>query len=87
MITQPTDQTSNMATTGEWVMPPVSYVEPMRIFCALCGRPIARRHWRAKLAGKTLPFCDPGHEELYRTYWLPTHGTTAASEKGRPKDV
>jgi hypothetical protein len=60
-------------TSGEWVTPPVSYVEPMRIFCALCGRPIARRHWRAAPAGEVLSFCDPAHEELYRTYWLPTY--------------
>lgn len=68
------EPTAQPSTTGEWVTPPVSYVEPLRIFCALCGRPIARRHWRAAPAGESLPFCDPGHEALYRSYWLPTYG-------------
>jgi hypothetical protein len=67
---------SAVTSTGEWVTPPVSYVEPMRIHCALCGRPIARRHWRAAPAGEPLPFCDPEHEALYVSYWLPTHGQT-----------
>jgi hypothetical protein len=61
------------AASGQWVMPDVSYVEPMRIFCALCGRPIARRHWRAAPEGVELPFCDPSHEDLYVEYWLPTY--------------
>jgi len=69
-----TETTSAAQSTGEWIVPAVSYVEPMRIFCALCGRPIARRHWRAAPDGTTLPFCDPAHEELYRTYWLPKYG-------------
>lgn len=64
---------------GEWVTPPVSYVEPQRRFCALCGRPIARRYWRAAPTGTPLPFCDPAHAELYVTYWLPTYGATAES--------
>ncbi len=67
-------QPEQASSEGRWVIPPVSYVEPMRIFCALCGRPIARRHWQAAPSGPTLPFCDPAHEELYVSYWLPTHG-------------
>jgi hypothetical protein len=69
-----TTSEANTAAFGKWVVPPVSYVEPTRIYCALCGRPIARRHWRATPAGETLPFCDRAHEELYRTYWIPTYG-------------
>jgi hypothetical protein len=42
---------------GEWVEPAVSYVDPVRRFCAYCGRPIARRFWRAREAA----YCDPGH--------------------------
>lgn len=61
------------STSGEWITPAVSYVEPKRLFCALCGRPIARRYWRASPAGESLPFCEPTHAELYVTYWLPTH--------------
>lgn len=69
---------------GEWITPAVSYVEPKRLFCALCGRPIARRYWRAAPAGEALPFCEPAHADLYVTYWLPTYqgsAGTAASER------
>lgn len=62
--------------TGEWVTLPVSYIEPHRIFCALCGRPIARRYWRDDPAGELRPFCGPPHADLYLTYWLPTYGGT-----------
>jgi hypothetical protein len=70
-----TQVTTTESSTGKWITPSVSYVEPMRIFCALCGRPIARQYWRASPAGESLPFCDPAHEELYLSYWLPTHGS------------
>jgi hypothetical protein len=60
--------------SGEWITPSVSYVEPKRRFCALCGRPIARRYWRAAPTGEFLPFCEPAHVDLYLTYWLPTYG-------------
>lgn len=65
---------SESTIAGEWITPTVSYVEPKRLCCALCGRPIARRYWRATPAETPLPFCDPAHAELYLTYWLPTHG-------------
>lgn len=64
--------------TGEWIVPPVSYVEPLRISCTFCGRPIARQYWRASPAGKPLPFCNPEHEALYLSYWIPTHGAPVA---------
>lgn len=69
---------------GEWITPSVSYVEPRRRACALCGRPIARRYWRAAPAGAALPFCDPTHADLYRTYWLPLYGPgETRREEGR----
>ena len=64
-------EASSEALPGEWIIPAVSYVEPKRLFCALCGRPIARRYWRAAPAGDSLTFCDPSHVDLYVTYWLP----------------
>jgi hypothetical protein len=67
------------AIPGEWITPSVSYVEPKRLFCALCGRPIARRYWRAAPASEPLPFCEPAHAELYLTYWLPIYGGNARS--------
>jgi hypothetical protein len=72
-------ETAMEPSAGEWVMPAVSYVEPMRVYCALCGRPIARRHWRAAPAGERLPFCDPDHAALYRTYWIPTYVSDPSS--------
>jgi hypothetical protein len=53
---------------GEWIVPPVSYVAPSRRFCALCGRPIARRYWRAKIGEREEVFCEPAHARLYTTY-------------------
>jgi hypothetical protein len=76
-MTEP--QTS--ADPGRWVTPSVSYVEPKRLFCALCGRPIARRYWRAAPAGRPLPFCEPGHADLYLTYWLPTHSAANTPDR------
>jgi hypothetical protein len=49
---------------GEWITPPISYVDPRRRFCAFCGRPIARRFWQV---GAGI-FCDPAHAHEYTTY-------------------
>jgi hypothetical protein len=62
---------------GTWVTPPVSYVEPLRLSCAFCGRPIARRYWSAAPNDESLVFCEPRHADLYVSYWLPTHGANA----------
>ena len=53
---------------GEWITPPVSYVDPARRFCQFCGRPIARRFWQAKAEGEAGIFCDPAHAALFTTY-------------------
>ena len=53
---------------GDWVMPPVSYVDPTRRFCEFCGRPIARKFWRAKTERGVGIFCDPAHAALHMTY-------------------
>lgn len=63
--------TNRKATAGKWINPPVSYVEPARRFCALCGRPIARRFFEVTVDGKTLPFCEPEHADLFQTYEPP----------------
>jgi len=62
---------SNEASiSGEWVTPPVSYVDPKRRFCEFCGRPIARRFWRTETKSEVGIFCDPSHAVLYTTYPL-----------------
>jgi hypothetical protein len=53
---------------GDWVTPPVSYVDPTRCFCAFCGRPIARKFWQAETEEGVAIFCDPAHATLYETY-------------------
>jgi hypothetical protein len=53
---------------GEWVVPPVNYVDPGRRFCAYCGRPIARRYWQAEVTGREEVFCEPDHARRYTTY-------------------
>ncbi len=65
------------ASEGEWVRTDVSYVDPVREACALCGRPLARTIWRESIDGKPLQFCEPAHAGLYRTYWLPVYGDEA----------
>jgi hypothetical protein len=46
---------------GRWVVPPVSYVDPERRFCAYCGRPLARRFWEQATRVGAQAFCDPTH--------------------------
>ena len=58
---------------GEWITPNVSYVEPQRIACALCGRPIARKYWRGCFDDRALAFCEPAHARLYESYWIPIY--------------
>jgi hypothetical protein len=53
---------------GEWVVPAVSYVDPVRRSCAFCGRPIARRYWRELREGAERIYCDPAHARLDVTY-------------------
>lgn len=52
------------AAAGEWVEPEVSYVNPSRRFCGLCGRPIARRYWRVVREGEERIYCEVRHAEL-----------------------
>ena len=59
---------SEANAAGEWITPPVSYVDPARRFCELCGRPIARKFWQARTERGEGIFCDPAHAALYATY-------------------
>jgi hypothetical protein len=64
-------------TDGEWVTPAVSYVDPRRRFCDLCGRPIARRYWQTRRGGEVGMYCDPAHAALRTTYPMSSHAPTA----------
>lgn len=67
-------------TSGEWITPHVSYIEPLRNACAFCGRPIARRYWQTTKHGPQLKFCNAAHAQLYESYTLEIHGDCATSE-------
>jgi hypothetical protein len=59
---------ANPESGGEWIVPSVSYVDPSRRFCALCGRPIARRYWKVTIGEQEEVFCEPAHARLHTTY-------------------
>lgn len=61
-------------TPGFWTEIDVSYVDPQRRSCALCGRPLAKNIWREEIEGCELDFCEPSHAALYQSYWLPLYG-------------
>jgi hypothetical protein len=67
--------TVEQAMAGEWIEPPVSYVDPARRFCAMTGRPIARRFWQVMVEGETLTFCNPEEAVRYATYPRSTQST------------
>ncbi len=60
--------THDQAMGGTWVTPPVNYVDPDRRFCAMTGRPIARRYWRVMVGELELAFCDREQAARYATY-------------------
>lgn len=60
--------TVEQARAGQWIEPPVSYVNPARRFCAMTGRPIARRYWQVMAGDQELIFCDREQAARYATY-------------------
>jgi len=56
------------ANAGTWIVPPVSYINPVRRFCALTGRPIARGYWQVMVGDKEVAFSDQAHAVRYATY-------------------
>ncbi|MDX6527120.1 MAG: hypothetical protein QOI43_2631 [Gaiellales bacterium] len=62
--------------TGEWVERPRVWSDTNVEHCPVCGCLIPRRAWR--FGGETpLEVCTPACEELYETYYKPTHGALA----------
>ena len=80
----PAEPTATAAAPGGWVVPDVSYVDPARRHCRLCGRPIARRYWALPTPGGPLAFCEPAHAER----WLrrPQPDATPAPEQTTQPD-
>lgn len=60
--------TIEQAEGGEWITPPVSYVDPVRRFCAMTGRPIARKYWRVIVGDQELAFAGREEALLCATY-------------------
>lgn len=56
------------ALKGQWVVPPVSYINPVRRFCAMTGRPIARGYWQVIVGEREWVFSDRDHAVRYTTY-------------------
>ena len=61
-------QLTERIEAGEWVQPDVSYIDPVRRFCAYCGRPIARRYWEQRGGGRGEVYCNPAHAAAQATY-------------------
>ena len=53
---------------GGWIVPAVSYVDPVRRFCAYCGRPIARQYWATPRDEEERTYCSPAHADRDTTY-------------------
>jgi hypothetical protein len=63
---------------GEWRSNEISYLEPHRVVCELCGQLVPGRHWIEQVDGVERVFCNPQHAEKYVSYWLPRHGAKVA---------
>jgi hypothetical protein len=57
-----------VVNAGKWILPPVSYINPVRRFCALTGRPIARGYWQVMVGNREVVFTDRDHALRYTTY-------------------
>jgi hypothetical protein len=64
---------------GYWVTPAVSYVDPVRRFCAYCGRPIARRYWERVENGREMGYCSPAHA-AHTTYPIRSAGSGTGTD-------
>ena len=69
---------------GEWKRSEISYLRVYRTTCELCGQLVPAKYWAAEVDGDEHSFCDPEHERLYRTYWLPRYGQGVSSMERKP---
>lgn len=61
-------------TDGAWVQRDLSWHDTGVLNCPVCGRLITRRYWPFDGGDGRLAVCSPDCEELYKSYWRPTHG-------------
>jgi hypothetical protein len=64
---------------GEWRPSEISYLEPCKVICELCGQLVPARFWSEETAGAQRVFCNPDHARKYESYWLPLYGQDAVS--------
>ncbi len=62
------ERSTAQTVRGAWVQPEVSYIDPVRRFCAYCGRPIARGYWQPNEGEHGQVYCDPAHATAQATY-------------------
>jgi hypothetical protein len=60
--------------TGRWVERELEWNDTDVLNCPVCGRLITRRAWAFDGGAGELWVHGPDCEELYETYWRPTHG-------------
>lgn len=58
-----------------WLENDAQWFEERMLYCALCGRMIARHYLAAEFDHGPKIFCSDGCLELYNVYWLPERGT------------
>ena len=63
--------------SGHWQDLEHAWHDTNIVNCAVCGKLIPRRAWLFESADGEVLSCSPACEELYETYWLPTHGTAS----------
>ena len=59
---------------AEWLENDAQWYEQQMLFCALCGRMIAKHYLRAEVDAERLTFCSEGCHDLYNDYWLVERG-------------
>jgi len=63
---------------SEWRVAEISYLRTYRLTCDLCGQLVPGRYWWVEIEGQEHRFCNPDHERLYHSYWLPLYGEATA---------
>jgi hypothetical protein len=67
--------------TGHWVERALAWNETAVLNCAVCGRLITRRAWVFDGGAGDLQVCSPECEELYESYYVPTHGVISGEAR------
>ncbi len=59
---------------GEWRPSEISYLEPCKVVCELCGQLVPGRFWLEDIEGAERVFCNTDHARKYVSYWHPRYG-------------